>query len=89
MPVIERRAVDSDSTTIKNPVYIAGICVIGIIVLAVSGWLGRRFYIRRRAAKDVWFLSVKGLVSENGEPLQEKGSIPYVPFSLPTKQLVL
>jgi hypothetical protein len=76
MPVIERRAVDSNSTSIRNPVDIAGVCIIGVIVLAVAGWLVRRFYIRRRAAKDVWFLSVKGLVSENGEPLQEKGSTP-------------
>ena len=67
---------DSNSNTIRNPVYIAGVCIIGIIVLAVGGWLVRRFYIRRHAAKDVWFLSVKGLVSENGEPLQEKSSVP-------------
>jgi hypothetical protein len=76
MPVVERRAIDSNTNSIRNPVYIAGVCIIGVIVLAVCGWLVRRFYIRRRAAKDVWFLSVKGLVSENGEPLQEKGSIP-------------
>jgi len=81
MPVIERRAVDSNSTSIRNPVYIAGVCIISVIVLAVAGWLVRRFYIRRRAAKDVWFLSVKGLVSENDEPLQEKGSTPPVTFT--------
>lgn len=75
MPVVERRdaSIAPNSYSIRNPVYIAGVCLIGIIVLAVAGWLARRFYIRRRAAKDVWFLSVKGLVSDNGDELQEKG----------------
>jgi hypothetical protein len=76
MPAVERRDIDPNSNSITNPVYIAGVCIIGVIALAIGGWLARRFYIRRRAAKDVWFLSVKGLVSENGEPVQEKGSIP-------------
>lgn len=80
MPVVERRdsSVDANSNTITNPVYIAGICTIGVIVLAVGIWLARRFYLSRRAAKDVWFLSVKGLVLENGETIHEKDTIPSV-----------
>jgi hypothetical protein len=78
MPVVERRdsSIDANSNTITNPVYIAGICTIGVIVLAVGIWLARRFYLSRRAAKDVWFLSVKGLVLENGETIHEKDTIP-------------
>lgn len=78
MPAVERRdpTIDPNATSIKNPVYIAGVCIIGVIILAVTGWLARRFYIRRHAAKDVWFLSVKGLVPEDGESIQEKALIP-------------
>ena len=85
MPAIERRAQDGSPdvgpNTISNPIYIAGICIIIIIVLVVVGWLVRRYYLKRRASKDVRFLSVKGLVSENGEILPEKDSMQCV-FSL-------
>jgi len=82
MPAIERRAQDGaleDSpNTISNPIYIAGICIIIIVVLVVVGWLVRRYFLRRRASKDVGFLSVKGLVSENRQTLPEKDSMQCV-----------
>ncbi len=84
MPAILPRAQDESlsitSNTITNPVYIAGVCIIGIVALGLGVWLVRRYYQKRRAAKmDLGFLSVKGLFQEH--PVAEKTSIECVPYS--------
>jgi len=78
MPAILPRAQDG-SYTITNPVYIAGVCLIGIVALGVGIWLVRRYYQKRRAAKmDLGFLSVKGLFPEH--PTSEETATECVPY---------
>ena len=66
----------ADSPSISNPIYVVGIVVAVVTILAISGWLGLRVYRKRAAAKreskmGAAFLSVKGLVRED-DPMNEK-----------------
>jgi hypothetical protein len=71
---------DEDGSRGLNPIYIAGIVIVGVMLLAVGLWFGIRT-MRRRAAKkrdmksESAFLSVRGVVKESGsgsESLNEK-----------------
>ncbi|CAA7267130.1 unnamed protein product [Cyclocybe aegerita] len=69
----------SDDSTISNPVYIAGIVVVGVIALGVGLWLSLRVYRKRAMRKrqenmGAAFFSVKGLVPE-GDPEKMDGSL--------------
>ena len=68
----------NSSDSISNPVYIAGIVVAAVIGLGITVWLGLRAYRkrvrnRREEKMGAAFLSVKGLVREDGTS-DEKGS---------------
>ncbi|TEB34633.1 hypothetical protein FA13DRAFT_1789042 [Coprinellus micaceus] len=62
---------DEDGSKGLNPIYIAGIVIVGAMLLAVGLWFGIRT-MRRRAAKkrdkksESAFLSVRGVVKESG-----------------------
>lgn len=52
-------------------IVIVGFVVAGVIVLLVAGWLGLRWYRKRAArkrdnARGAAFLSVRGLVKDDG-----------------------
>lgn len=66
-----------------NPIYIAGFCIVGAIVLGLVVWFGLRFHRKRAAtkreeARGAAFLSVRGLVKETGEESEKDhfGSVP-------------
>lgn len=66
----------ASSTSISNPIYVAGIVVAVVAILGISVWLGLRVYRKRVAAKreskmGAAFLSVKGLVRED-DSMDEK-----------------
>ncbi|KAJ3500956.1 hypothetical protein NLJ89_g9561 [Agrocybe chaxingu] len=69
-----------DYSTISNPIYIAGIVVVGVIALGVGLWLSLRVYRKRAMRKrqenmGAAFFSVKGLVPEGGDPEKADGSL--------------
>ena len=73
MPALlhSRNAPGSESNGL-NPVYIAGFCLIGFIVFALTIWLLVRLQRKRSTAKreetrGAAFLSVRGVVSERSE----------------------
>ncbi|KAF9019386.1 hypothetical protein BDZ89DRAFT_1073048 [Hymenopellis radicata] len=74
----ENSEVMSGSSSLR-PVYIAGFCVVGAILIGLAIWLSIRIYRRRAQAKrdnvrGAAFLSVKGLVrveATEKEPLPE------------------
>lgn len=76
----------TDSSSISNPIYVAGIVVAFVIILGISAWLGLRVYKKRAAAKreskmGAAFLSVKGLVRDD-DTMDEKDG----PLQRPTIQ---
>ena len=61
----------SSTLTINSPIIIVGITIIGLIFLGICLWLGFRICRQRAAAKreskmGAAFLSVKGLVTDDG-----------------------
>lgn len=85
-------AINSDTSaagnapTLSNPAYLAGLIVAVVLLLGVALWLGLRSYRKRQSAKrkertDAAFLSVKGLVREDGIR-SEKGSLQSVQIHL-------
>ena len=62
--------------SLKNPIYIAGFILVGVLSLGVVAWLALRLYRQRVAHKresmmGAAFLSVKGL-KQKAEYLSEK-----------------
>lgn len=69
--LFQRSSTDSFSLTIHSPITIAGLTVIALTFFVISSWLGFRVYRKRAAAKreskmGAAFLSVKGLVQDDG-----------------------
>lgn len=65
---IMRRSEESSQP--MSPVYIAGFCVVGVILLGLGTWILIRFQRKRAVAKrenirGAAFLSVRGLVKES------------------------
>lgn len=74
MPVVNifMRSDHSSMSDPLNPIYIAGFCVAGVVVLGLTVWLLAHFIRKRSATKreesrGAAFLSVRGIVSERGE----------------------
>lgn len=71
---------DFSSFTLHNPIAIAGISIIALIFLGLSLWFGLRIYRQRAAAKreskmGAAFLSVKGLVQDDGSANLKHGAL--------------
>ena len=74
MPVVKmltRRDHSSVSDPL-NPIYIAGFCIAGVVVLSLTIWLLVHFIrkwsaAKRKESRDAAFLSVRGVVSEKDE----------------------
>jgi hypothetical protein len=85
MPAVPRSDSSSTFTTIHNPIFIAGLTIIILVLCGVLSWLGFRIYRKRAAAKresrmGAAFLSVKGVVPDG--PGNEKGAHPSVYIQL-------
>jgi hypothetical protein len=68
-----QRSNSPDLSVIRNPIIIAGLLVIGLIFCGLLAWFGFRIYRKRAVAKreskmGAAFLSVKGVVHEDGNP---------------------
>jgi len=74
---------NSSIVTVHNPIIIAGIIAIALIFFALSLWLGFRIYRKRATAKreskmGAAFLSVKGLVQDDGSGDEKHGDLTSV-----------
>lgn len=77
MPPIHSHTRRAEKSQPLNPIYIAGFCVVGAIILGVAIWLLVRLQRKRAMAKredirGAAFLSVQGLVREGSQPKTEK-----------------
>jgi hypothetical protein len=72
MPAVTIFRRDTHNSEPLNPIYIAGFCVVGAIILGLGVW-GLIRYQRRRAAanreeqRGAAFLSIRGLVKAGNE----------------------
>ncbi|RDB25827.1 hypothetical protein Hypma_006477 [Hypsizygus marmoreus] len=85
MPVLTSFVRRAEFSSPSNPIYIAGFCIVGAILLGLSIWILIRFQRKRAAAKreenrGAAFLSVRGLVKE-GEATQGNEKEQYDSFT--------
>jgi len=76
--LFQRSSTDFSSLTIHSPIIIAGLAVIALVFFGICSWLGFRVYQKRVAAKreskmGAAFLSVKGLVQDDGSENDRDG----------------
>jgi len=89
MPSVDILACRDHSTVSDplNPIYLAGFCAVGVVVLSLAIWLLIHFWrkhsaTKREESRGAAFLSVRGLVSEQ----DEKGQwVPFIIYLLQEK----
>jgi hypothetical protein len=80
MPLVKMYSRSSSPSASVNPTYVAGLTIVGVVVIGLSLWLILRMIRKRAASKreenmGAAFLSVRGVVVDDNVTEKNPGSV--------------